>query len=260
MKKIGFLLLVLTLSRVAVAYAATTSTPVTNQNFFFGNTAAGTAAMNQVLALLVGPKGPPGPAGVAGKDGFVGLNGQNGKDGLPGAPGAIGPQGIPGAKGETGTAGARGPTGPAGTNGIDGTNGSGGSGGNVSFADGQILVGSCQPVSETVTVSVDRYFTGTEFHFADFNFSGLNANCGAKVLTVDLVMANTISAGKTYLANDEIVCRYTLPTPPASTTTVSDLNSTCSIYRNHVNTNTALRLDAVNTLDFTGAIGFQIAG
>jgi len=219
--------------------------------------------MNQVLALLVGPKGPPGPAGVAGKDGFVGLNGQNGKDGLPGAPGAIGPQGIPGEKGETGTAGARGPAGPAGpagANGIDGTNGSGGSGGSVSFADGQILVGSCQPVAETVTVSVDRYFTGTEFHFADFNFSGLDANCGSKVLTVDLVMASSISSGKTYLPNDEIVCRYTLPTPPASTTTLSDLNSTCSIYRSHVNTNTAVRLDSVNTLDFTGAIGFQIAG
>ena len=217
--------------------------------------------MNQVLALLVGPKGPPGPAGVAGKDGFVGLNGQNGKDGLPGAPGLIGPQGIPGAKGETGTAGPQGPAGPAGPKGADGTNGNGGgSGGSVSFADGQILVGSCQPVAETVTVSVDRYFTGTEFHFADFNFSGLDANCGTKVLTVDLVMANTISAGKTYSANDEIVCRYTLPTPPASTTTVSDLNSTCSIYRSHVNTNTAVRLDDVNTLDFTGAIGFQIAG
>jgi hypothetical protein len=258
-KKIGFLLLVLTLSRVAVAYAATTTAPTTNQNFFFGNSATGSAAMNQVLALLVGPKGPPGPAGVAGKDGFVGLNGQNGQDGLPGAPGAIGPQGIPGATGPAGPQGAQGPAGPAGANGTNGTNGTGG-GGSVSFGDGQILVGTCQPANETVTVSVDRYFTGTEFHFADFNFTGLNTNCGGKVITVDLVMANTISTGKTYLANDEVVCRATLATPPASTTTISDANSTCTIYRSHVNQNIALRLDSVNTLDFNGAIGFQIAG
>ena len=259
MKKIGFLLLVLTLSRVAVAYAATTSTPVTNQNFFFGNTAAGTAAMNQVLALLVGPKGPPGAAGIAGKDGFIGMNGQNGKDGLPGAPGAVGPQGIPGATGATGPAGARGPAGANGTNGVDGTGG--GNGGNVSFADGQVLVGSCQPTTETVTVSVDRYFTGSEFHFGAFNFAGLDNACGTKILRVDLVMGSTISSGKTYQANDEIVCKYALPTTPAQPTVIADATSgvVCTIYRAHVNTNTAVNLYDINTLDFTGTIGFQIA-
>ena len=68
MKKFAVILVVLSLTRIGVAYADTTN-PSTNQNYFFGTKAAA-ANLNQVLALLVGPEGKPGPAGVAGKDGL----------------------------------------------------------------------------------------------------------------------------------------------------------------------------------------------
>jgi len=265
-KKIGFLLLVLTLSRVAVAYAATTTTPATNQNFFFGNSASGNAALNQVLALLVGPKGDPGPAGVAGKDGFVGMNGQNGQDGLPGAPGAVGPQGPAGPAGATGP---RGPAGPAGANGTNGTGGTGGgAGGTFAFADGQILVNNCQPANETVTVGVDRFFvndtvtSNSEFRFADFKFSNIDAACSAKVLKVEInVKASGLSSGKSYQANDQILCSVNSTIAAATTgsvTTVSDSSATCSIYRGATLIG-PIQLASINTLDFTGSIGFQIA-
>ena len=128
MKKFAFLLLVLSMTRVAVAYAETntaTTSKATQQSYFFGNSAQAAANLNQVLALLVGPRGVPGPAGVAGKDGFVGMNGQDGKNGLDGAPGAVGPQGPAGLNGKdglNGVPGAQGPAGPA------------GAGGNVAYA------------------------------------------------------------------------------------------------------------------------------
>ena len=266
MKKIGFLLLVLTLSRVAVAYAATTTTPATNQNFFFGNSASGNAALNQVLALLVGPKGDPGPAGVAGKDGFVGMNGQNGQDGLPGAPGAVGPQGPAGPAGATGP---RGPAGPAGANGTNGTGGTGGgAGGTFAFADGQILVNNCQPANETVTVGVDRFFVNdtvtlnSEFRFADFKFSNIDAACSTKVLKVEInIKGSGLSSGKSYQANDQILCSVNSTIAAATTgsvTTVSDSSATCSIYRGGTLIG-PIQLASINTLDFTGSIGFQIA-
>ena len=125
MKKLVAILVILTFTKMGVAYADTDQ-PLTIRNFFLGSTPAGDANLNQVLALLVGPQGEPGPVGVAGRDGFIGMNGQDGRDGIDGAPGPIGPQGIPGIAGTTGTpgvagapgpAGARGPAGPAGASG-----------------------------------------------------------------------------------------------------------------------------------------------
>ena len=72
MKKLTIVLLILSLTRIGVAYADTTN-PATTQDYFFGTKEA-SANLNQVLALLVGPAGTPGPAGVAGKDGLIGLN------------------------------------------------------------------------------------------------------------------------------------------------------------------------------------------
>ena len=109
MKRIVTILLIISVTRIGVAYAADTTTGERNL-FFFGSSQKSSQNLNQVLALLVGPQGPPGPAGVAGKDGFVGMNGQDGKDGLPGAPGAVGPRGATGATGATGAAGAAGGT------------------------------------------------------------------------------------------------------------------------------------------------------
>ena len=65
MKKFAVLLVVLSLTRIGVAYADTTN-GADSRNYFFGTKSAA-ANLNQVLALLVGPKGDPGPAGVAGR-------------------------------------------------------------------------------------------------------------------------------------------------------------------------------------------------
>ena len=125
MKKLVAILVILTFTKMGVAYADTDQ-PLTIRNFFLGSTPAGDANLNQVLALLVGPQGEPGPVGVAGRDGFIGMNGQDGRDGIDGAPGPIGPQGIPGipgvagAPGIAGATGARGPSGPAGPAGASG--------------------------------------------------------------------------------------------------------------------------------------------
>ena len=60
MKKLVVALLLLSLTRIGVAYADTTN-PETSQDYFFGTKQAA-ANLNQVLALLVGPEGAPGPA------------------------------------------------------------------------------------------------------------------------------------------------------------------------------------------------------
>ena len=156
MKKIFMILVIISLTRVGVAYAADTAAG-TQQNYFFGKTSQSAANLNQVLALLVGPKGDPGPAGVAGRDGFIGMNGKDGKDGLPGAPGPVGPAGGTGAAGAgiaiaqfTGTQGSC-------TNGgtkfiagdgtttyaCNGTNGSGGGGGggSIGYGAGEVSIG-----------------------------------------------------------------------------------------------------------------------
>ena len=126
MKKLIAILVILTFTKMGVAYADTNQ-PLTIRNFFLGSSPAGNANLNQVLALLVGPQGKPGAAGVAGRDGFIGMNGQAGKDGIDGAPGPIGPQGIPGIQGATGAQGLPGATGPAGPRGPAGASGASGS-------------------------------------------------------------------------------------------------------------------------------------
>lgn len=264
MKKFGLILLVLTLSRVAVAYAATppadtssaSSLSATNNNYFFGGGAAGTAALNQVLALLVGPKGDVGPAGVAGKNGLNGLNGVNGLPGAPGEVGATGPQGPAGKNGINGLNGVNGAQGPAGPAGPAGANGTGGGGGgNLTYGAGQIAIGTCQPTADTVTVSIDRSFDGNEFRFFGFNFTNISTSCGGKVLNVDIKMASSVSSGKSYSPGDELICKYNLPSTPAATTHVTDLTATTCT---NITQNVPLRIDAVNTLDFTGNIGFEI--
>lgn len=123
MKKLAAILIILTFAKIGTAYADTNQ-PLTIRSFFLGTSPSADANLNQVLALLVGPRGEPGPAGVAGRDGFIGMNGQAGKDGIDGAPGPIGPQGIQGLQGVQGIQGAVGPEGqrgPAGPPGASGT-------------------------------------------------------------------------------------------------------------------------------------------
>ena len=63
LKQIFILVSIFSLGGVGITYAASTNQI---QNFFLGNAPLASNNLNQVLALLVGPKGPPGPAGARG--------------------------------------------------------------------------------------------------------------------------------------------------------------------------------------------------
>ena len=144
-KRLMSVVAVFTLASIGITYASSASTNSIT-NFFLGSGSISGTNMNEVLALLVGPKGPPGPAGVAGKDGFVGMNGQDGKNGLDGAPGPVGPQGPAGPAGPAGADGATGPQGPAGPAGPQGASGAtgpagpAGTNGSGSTPDGALMV------------------------------------------------------------------------------------------------------------------------
>lgn len=199
MKKFAVILVILSLTRIGVAYADTTN-GADSQNYIFGTKSAA-ANLNQVLALLVGPKGDPGPAGVAGKDGLIGMDGKDGKDGKDGLNGLNGLDGAPGAVGQAGaggvsvlavsftgvqggcTAGGVKFTDGAGKttfacNGINGTDGASGNGttttvtqvvtGPVSgytYAQGAVLVGTCDSF---VAIKPIRSFTRMGFGFSGF--------------------------------------------------------------------------------------------
>jgi hypothetical protein len=137
-KKLTFFVLLLLFTRGLTFYAGGNNqeAPFQFENLLLGSEVAANGNLNQVLAVVVGPRGLVGPAGVAGKNGFVGLNGRAGRDGIPGAPGPIGPGGPIGPAGSVGTIGAtgpagaqgeRGPVGPAGAPGAAGATGAQGS-------------------------------------------------------------------------------------------------------------------------------------
>lgn len=197
MKKFALVLLVLSLTRIGVAYADTTN-GADSQNYFFGTKSAA-ANLNQVLALLVGPKGDPGAAGVAGRDGLIGMDGIDGKDGLnglnglDGAPGSVGQAGaggvsvlavsFTGVQGGCTAGGVRFTDGAGkttfacnGTNGADGTGGSGGGTTTINnivsgpvtgytYAQGAVLVGTCDSF---VAIKPIRSFTRMGFGFSGF--------------------------------------------------------------------------------------------
>ena len=139
LKRVMSIVAIFTLASIGITYASSASTNSIT-NFFLGSGSISGSNMNEVLALLVGPKGAPGPAGVAGKDGFVGMNGQDGKNGLDGAPGPVGPQGATGPAGPAGPAGANGATGATGPAGPQGPAGPAGSNGSGSTPDGALMV------------------------------------------------------------------------------------------------------------------------
>ena len=251
MKKLAILLIILSFSRIGVAYADTT-TAANSSNYFFGVQDA-EANLNQVLALLVGPAGTPGPAGIAGKDGLIGMNGVDGKDGLPGAPGVAGVAGKDGASilsaaftgtqgtcrsggtkftdaagtvtygcngangsnGGNGAQGPAGPVGPVGPTGPQGAAGTGGGGGTLGYGQGEVQVGACETDSK-VYIDVTREFDGTNFYFKSF-FLGNPAVTDADITNAcageDLSI--WLKMGDTvagkYLTNDFIKCSTTLP-------------------------------------------------
>jgi hypothetical protein len=295
MKKFAIVLLVLSLTRVGVAYADSTNSS-TSQNYFFGTKSAA-ANLNQVLALLVGPKGDPGPAGVAGKDGLIGMDGKNGidgKDGLNGAPGAVGAAGagvlavaFTGTQGScsaggvkltasdgtlsfvcNGRNGADGANGATGATGAAGTGGGGAGTGSIGYGQGEFSVGACE-ADNKIILGFTREFTGTNFVFKTFTVGNptitdgdIKNTCATKVMNFYLkiktgTLANTSGH---YIAGDVVKCTYTLPGAPGWPTSspqfiLDSSNTTCATNRAP---GTAVALDEINTADYTDKIGFEI--
>ena len=275
MKKIFMILVIISLTRVGVAYAADNAAG-SQQNYFFGKTSQSSANLNQVLALLVGPKGDPGPAGVAGRDGFIGMNGKDGKDGLPGAPGPVGPAGGAGAAGAgiaiaqfTGTQGGC-------TNGgtkfiagdgtttyaCNGTNGGGGgSGGSIGYGAGEVSVGSC---TDTATVGLKSQYTGTDFVFDTITVTQLNTGCASKTLAIyfKIKSSGTLkNSTSNYNLNDTVKCTYNIPVSaswgvsPNPQLSIGSGNSSCATL---ATPGTTFLLNKISTADYTNAIGFEI--
>lgn len=70
MKKLAFLLIFLSLTRVGVSYAEESVANI-NGSYFFGTSSNSAAnVVNGVLALLIGPEGKPGLLGPAGKSAY----------------------------------------------------------------------------------------------------------------------------------------------------------------------------------------------
>ena len=70
MKKLAFLLIFLSLTRVGVSYAAESVANI-NGSFFFGTSSNNAGdVVNGVLALLIGPEGKPGLLGPEGKSAY----------------------------------------------------------------------------------------------------------------------------------------------------------------------------------------------
>lgn len=296
MKKFVVILLVLSATRIGVAYADTNNA-TNSQNYFFGTKAAA-ANLNQVLALLVGPQGQPGPAGVAGKDGLIGMNGKDGKDGkdgLDGAPGVAGIQGPPGAsvlavsftgvEGNCAAGGVRFTDGAGtvtyvcnGRNGADGAPGSpgrdgtgGGTGGTIGYGQGEVTVG-CETDGK-IKVNFTRDFTGTGFVFKAFTIGeygvvgDVSSSCGSQPGTTryfklyfKVVDSNLENRSGHYQASDVIKCTYELPASTSWPTTTPQFvltNENTSCATVRA-PGTAVALNEINTADYTDRIGFEI--
>ena len=266
-KRLLILLAVFTLSGIGITYASGNGADQVS-NFFMGGANLGSANVNQVLALLVGPAGPPGPAGVAGKNGFVGMNGLNGKDGIDGAPGAVGPQGPQGPQGAQGATGPQGPAGPAGRDGANGSSGSNGASvvevavdghtqgqcygvGGVKFTDGagnvtyacngsggsgstgntQLGEGqlSISSCASAAGIALNQGFTGTDFRLTSVDISGIGNACDNEYLSVFFPIASSLNSGATaYSAADHIKCQIQLPSSNIPAHVILTDNSTVS--------------------------------
>jgi len=292
MKKVLVLLMILSLTRIGVAYADV-KTSATDQNYFFGVKNAA-SNLNQVLALLVGPSGKPGPAGVAGKDGLIGMNGVDGKDGLPGAPGVAGQPGKDGASvlsvafngtqgncntggtkftdgaGNTtyacnGVNGAQGPQGPAGPQGAQGP--AGGGGGTLGLGQGEVNTGACEADGKVI-LGFTRTFTGTDFVFNQFTLGDptqtdgdLKNTCAAKTVSIYFKIGTGTLKNTSghYASNDIIKCSKVLPAAAGWPTgspqfTFSSADLACT----NQSTNVTVAFNEISTADYTDRIGFEI--
>jgi hypothetical protein len=298
MKKFAVILLVLSLTRIGVAYADSTNSS-DSQNYFFGTKSAA-ENLNQVLALLVGPKGDPGPAGVAGKDGLIGMDGKDGvdgkdgRDGLDGAPGAVGVAGtsvlsvaFTGAQGNctaggvkftdgagnvtytcNGLNGASGATGATGAAGPAGTGGSGG--GTIGYGQGEVSVTGCE-ADNKIVVNFSRQFTGNDFVFNAFTLGNpavtdgdIKDTCATRTVSFYLKIkaSGLVNTSGHYLANDIVKCSYTLPSASGwpSSNPQFTLNASTSGFAcaSLRSPSTAVAIGELYTADYTDRIGFEI--
>jgi hypothetical protein len=220
MKKLAFLLIFLSLTRVGVSYAADSVANI-NGSFFFGTSSNSAGdVVNGVLALLIGPEGKPGLLGPEGKsayelakqNGFTGseaewlvsLVGESGKSAydLARERGFTGTQdewlrsliGTPGGAGAAG-AGITVANEAAGANCANGgyrltsatgvayvCNGANGTGGGG--GGGSIGFGagevSIGACTDTATVGVKAQFNGSDFVMENITVSGLQEACESK--------------------------------------------------------------------------------
>jgi hypothetical protein len=260
MKKFIFILILLSMGKVAVAYAAET-TPA-SRAFIFGNTAQSQDTLNQVLVLLTGKDGKPGAAGVAGARGLNGLNGIQGIAGIAGAPGVAGINGKDGIglKGDTGTAGPPGPAGPAGAAGAAGEDGSGG-GGSLTFGNGQVTVGAC---SDSATVGLQAAYNGEDFFFDTITISDLKSECGTQFLKIYFKIKAAPWVNHQvglYNNGDVIKCTFSpIPNAPTGVVRIPQFGIRNSTACQNV-TQPAIPsfyLGEISTADYTGKIGFEI--
>ena len=254
MKKFIFILILLSMGKVAVAYAAET-TPA-SRAFIFGNTAQSADTLNQVLVLLTGKDGRPGAAGVAGARGLNGLDGIQGIPGVAGAPGVAGRDGRDGIglKGDTGTAGPAGPAGPAGAAGT----GTGG-GGSLDFGNGQVTVGAC---SDSATVGLQALYNGEDFFFDTITISDLKSECGTQVLKFYFKIKSAPWVNHQvglYNNGDVIKCTFS-PIPTSGLVRIpqfgiSKMTTCINVTQPAIPT---FYLGEISTADYTGKIGFEI--
>jgi len=285
MKRFVILLILLSMGRVAVAYAAETSP--SSREFIFGDSVQSASNLNQVLVLLTGKDGAPGAVGVAGPQGLRGVDGLQGvpgiqgapgvagQDGLPGADGLQGPQGAPGIQGAPGVAGSaggqgpagpqglQGPAGPAGPAGPQGPAGSGAGGGTLGYGVGEVSVGAC---STTATVGVSARFISygespvrNDFVFNGITIDDLNADCRGKTLKFFFNVKNSPATLRDpfnlYNNGDYIECVYGLTSWNGSSQISIGATTACT----NLTSNTPLFLRQISTADFTDAIGFEIS-
>jgi hypothetical protein len=279
-KQLLILLTIFSLSGIGITYAAS-ATGNQIQNFFLGNAPLQSANLNQVLALLVGPKGPPGVAGVAGRDGVIGMNGLNGLDG---APGATGPAGasvavvalqtgdvncpIGGSKLIAGdgtiTYVCNGRPGLPGPRGADGTNGTGGRTtplDTTTAGQGFINLNTCDT---SVRPSLARSFTGTSFAMKSIIIADLSDGCIGKNLKISLTISDTVTVtGHGYVAGD--LLSYVVLLNSGKLGNIGDDANTVTIDANTVWTNetsggTIAHLSDISSSDITTTLGIELYG
>lgn len=261
-KKVIFILLVISLTRIGVSYADANS-PLTSNKYFFGTktSPANVNQLNQVLALLVGPRGKPGVAGVAGRDGMVGARG------LTGAPGPVGLTGPQGPAGPAGPAGGAGPAGPQGERGLPGRDGVGGSStssaSTLNLADGKVAFTRCD-TDGNADVRFGRKFVNTgnpatsTFVFKSVTISNLDTLCGGKEIKFEFTIAASgiKNPSSKYAVNNSIICTATIPSARTSIKFGDgDVTTECKTG----DAGTAYAFTDISTEDVLADIAFQIS-